>query len=279
MCFGPSAAEQAAMNAQTQSISTQRDIANRQVNIAEDQWNYYKTYQAPSEQRALAAQDSLLGYKTEAERAQLQETTRDIQANQALKDVTRSRYLEEMKASEPAVQKFYEDAAKGPQYETAMGLAGADVGQAFAGSEAALARNLGRYGINASSGRGQQSLTDMALQRALATAGARTSARRTAEDSAFSRETTALQATRSIPTLPGITSTGQAGSIDFGQQTNSLQAALSALTGASSTAGSMGANASQILANQQSGLGQALSLGSFGLSGLATGRYLYKGNA
>lgn len=278
MCFGPSAAEKAAMNAQSQSIATQADIANRQVNIAEDEWNYYKGYQAPSEQRALAAQDSLLPYKTQAEQAQLQETTRDIGANQALKDATRDRYLNEMALSGPAVQKFYEDAAKGPQYEQAMGQATADVAQGFNGAESALARDLGRQGVSAGSGRGRQSLVDLALGRALATAGARTQARRAAEETAFAREGQATQMTRSIPTLPGITSTGQASNIDFGQQTNSLQAALSALSGASSTAGSMGSNASSILANSQSGLSKISSLASLGLSGAATGRYVYSGN-
>lgn len=156
------------------------DIANRGMDMAEEAWSLYQTDFLPYEREIMAANRRLLPQQTEATRLGLEETMRDIEINRPVKE-----------AAGLASEKFYQQAAEGVDPEIRMGEATADVQQGFGQSWAEMKRELARAGIQPGSSKYQELMADMIYNKAKSVAGARTTARRTAENESFGRLTTA----------------------------------------------------------------------------------------
>lgn len=84
------------------------------------------------------------------------------------------------------------EGASSARYAERIGAAGADVTQAFATERDAMGREMGRYGVNPSSGRFVGTQRRMGLAEAGAKAGAMTRERRAVDDESYSRKLNVL---------------------------------------------------------------------------------------
>lgn len=85
------------------------------------------------------------------------------------------------------LSKFFDESEKGIDPNTEMNRAGAAVETAMAGADGQIARSLGRRGVSLGSDQATQLTQDSIINKALAKAGARTSAWQTARDTNYSR--------------------------------------------------------------------------------------------
>lgn len=170
------------------------NIAKRSQALSEEQWALAKEVWEPYERAMVDFNMKMLpqmqGLTTEQIGAQkkglglygleVEEAERDIMANRAVKDALRQQQLKELGLAEPATEKFYKEAYGGIEGDVAerMGEATADVAQSYKGATGALRRELGRIGSKITA----DDIRDIALQRAKATAGARTGAREREEE-------------------------------------------------------------------------------------------------
>jgi hypothetical protein len=117
-------------------------IAEAQQGMAEEYFQYYKDYYQPYEKDQIAANRTLLPYQ---QKMQTQALTAGIDALNP---------------------------------ETAANEAAADAAQSYEGAQDSITRNLARRGVSMGSGQAAQLQKEIALERAKAIGGARTSARR-----------------------------------------------------------------------------------------------------
>ena len=110
-------------------------------------------------------------------------------------DISRQQWDQYQEFGAPLFNRLASDALEGPS-ESEIGqrvtAAGTDVDQSFDQAEGQLQRNLGRYGVNPTSGRYAGSLRNLSLGRAASKAGAMTSARRGVEEDTFRRRLSVL---------------------------------------------------------------------------------------
>jgi len=155
--------------------------------------------------------------------------------------IAREQWDEHKRLGSPVLENLAADAQAGPsaaRYKERIGAAGADVSHAFGREREMQRREMGRYGLNPSSGRFVGTDRAMGISEAGATAGAMTRARRGVDDEDYARKIN----------LVGIT-TGQ------GAQ---AQQGLSSAAGGLSGIANQKANAK---ANQQAGIGQLVGTG------------------
>ncbi len=143
----------------------QMDISERQQEWAETEWSRFTEIFAPYEEEMVAMNRRLLPGMEEVGEA-------TIEAQK-----------EELGLAKPLREKFYKEATEGVDVNERMGLATADVAQAFKGAEGSLRRTSARMGRNVSSA----DLRKMALEEAKATGFGRSVARREAESENFGR--------------------------------------------------------------------------------------------
>ena len=127
---------------------------------------------------------SLINEQTALSRAQLNESLADIDRNSPVKDALAQEQLKELQESSPVRTEFYRQALKGvdPDYEQVMGQATGAVEQQYAGSEAAIGRQLARTGLGANSGAYAAALSNANFNKAKDKAFARSSAYMTEKD-------------------------------------------------------------------------------------------------
>ncbi len=261
------------VNYDTEAWGAMKDLAETQTGIMKEQYDHYKKYFQEYEISAIQADKELLPYASEAARLTLEEQSRDITANRELKDALRTDQLAEIQQSRPVAEKYYKDALEGVNETDYMNRAQADVEHGFKGSAESLVRQAGLYGITTGDQGFKKSLSDLALDKALGIAGARTAARKTAQDTSFARLSDAM-AKRSGGTLHGVTSTTGAN-----QTTLSSSDPLASTLSAGSTASS---SLSQLLqqlgttskTTQKAGWGDTLmDLGGLALAGYGLSKW------
>jgi len=270
--FGASDTETIAQNyaMDPTAIARLQEIAESQQEMAEEAWGIYKTDYLPYEQKLLQANMDLIDPNRELMKTQIQaetgltpertETTRTALKNLREQIESEGRLLpEQEKATKaalgehisdieragPVSERYYEEALEGINPEERMGEASADVEQAFGQSLGNLRRELSRAGVTPGSQRYQDIVSDTIYEKAKALAGARTTARRGAEEESYQRLTDAM-----------------------GRRAGTLTSAGGAIAGRTSTAGT-GATVTpyQTGSLSESGLGTTSSLASQSLSG------------
>ena len=174
-------------------------VAERQQDLQEEMMSYYeevfKPYETESidiaranladkgalDSEQIAAQRELLVGQKELEQRATTEQIRDIEANRALRDAAREEQMRETERTSLVADKFYDTALKGVNLAERLDTATTDVQQGFSQAQASTARMAGRYGVNPSA----SDFKSSGIEEAKAIAGARTLARRTAEQESF----------------------------------------------------------------------------------------------
>lgn len=104
-----------------------------------------------------------------------------------LRDIGNDQYALSQEYSDPIFDQIFDEILSGPDYETALGNASADVNQAFGNQMEATNRNKFRYGINPASGNVQNDIYRNGLNKSLATVNARNKSRREEDDKHWAR--------------------------------------------------------------------------------------------
>lgn len=231
------------------------DIAERQLELQEEMLIYYdevfKPYETEAvdyaranlEQRGLldaeqlASQRQLLTGRTALEEKATLEQIRDIEANRGLRDAAREEQMREIQRSSLAADKFYDTALRGVNVQDRLDEATADVQQGYSQAQASTARQAARFGV----GPQASDFTSSGLEQAKSLAGARTSARRTAQQESFNMLQSAMAARgQGVANIPSVT--GQ-GSVPFTSSGGSI-ADRAAITNPANLAQQYGATAS-----------------------------------
>lgn len=196
-------------------------LTNTQTETAQYFLDFYKDNYAPYMSDVVAANHSLLPQQTEYQEQALgyqqdllpqqysatSSALNNYKTQQILGEESARLQFEQQKqeiaASNPVMKQFYAEAAKGPDYETAMGMASADVAQAYKTATGSLSRSAARMGMNPNSGAFAKQMANVAKNQAKDLAGARTSARVQEKNNAFSRLATGMQARGSATQFQG----------------------------------------------------------------------------
>lgn len=166
-------------------------VAERQMTMAEEQWQLGKDVYMPYEKLMVASNIELIKPHEELMGARLKEGTYDIAQDRTRRDLIRSQLTEELRASADVPGKFYDETDI--DIGDRMAKAQADVEQAYGGVEGEWRRSAGRMGIAPDSGRFASIRGKMLGQKAADVAGARTTARRTGLDDRWARLGIAMQ--------------------------------------------------------------------------------------
>ena len=192
------------------------DIAERQQQMGEEQWNMYKQYFQDYEIAAAQANKDLLPYITEASRLTLEEQTRDIEANAPVKDALRQQQMETIGQTAPVQEKFYQEALGGVDVGKRQAEAGGEAANQLMLGEQTRRRNLSRMGLSPESSAGRDALRTDTVTGAGLIGGARNQARAGAETENFNRLGYALGFGSTGAALPGVQSTQGQGQTYFG---------------------------------------------------------------
>jgi len=157
-------------------------VAERQQTMGEEQYKLGREIYEPYERDMIEANRGLIGTNADLMKAQ-------FESQQALMP---DREAAERGALRTATQ-LYDKATTPIDVDQRMGQAQADVSQAYGQGAGNMRRNLSRMGVAPGSERMMSAMTDMASNRSGAIGGARTMARRGAEQEEFSRLGQALQ--------------------------------------------------------------------------------------
>lgn len=161
-------------------------------------------------------QQLALAYSNEKKYNQLYLPIEQAQAQYALQDLTTMRPLQEAQLNygverglydiaraqnfyQPLEESLTNQLAQGVNAQDYMNTASTDVQNAFSKARQQQARTLASAGVNPNSAAYQRQLQSNFTSQALGEAGARTSARQTAEDLDLSRKAAALQYAAGIP--------------------------------------------------------------------------------
>jgi len=172
-------------------------ISQKQQNIADEMFNYFKhgvSYNPYDEKGELTqfAQDQ--GYDPEAQVSESELIGQQLGAQSELIPLevqSEKERFGQQTERRGVVSSLYKDALSGVDVEGRVSEHRAGVQQAFAKEGEINARNLSRYGIDPSSGRGVSGLRDISIEKAKATALGETQIRRGAEQENFQRKTVA----------------------------------------------------------------------------------------
>jgi hypothetical protein len=145
------------------AVSAQQlSVGQQQQNMAAEQWDMYKDFFMPYEIEAAEANRELLPLITEASKTTLE-------------------------AQGPVTEEFYRQSLEGVDVGERMDEAGAEVISATRLGEGMRRREMSRYGIDPSSSTYGDWANEAALRTATGVAGARTRAKRIAEDENYRR--------------------------------------------------------------------------------------------
>jgi hypothetical protein len=175
--------------------------------------------------------------------------------------------LDQYNATRGMVDDFYQQSQEGLDVNEQMNMAQADIAQAFANTQAAQRRDMGRMGVNPNSGRFADQSRLNATNQALATAGARTNARTATQDTNYNRLAAAVNVRNGLAPA-GYNSNVNAPSNTGLQGVSSPNVRANAMNGSSvaSNAGSMFGSSAGTTANLGNTAANA-SAASFGSAG------------
>jgi hypothetical protein len=185
-------------------------IAEQQQQMAQEYFNFWQTDYQPMEQEKIAANRELIPSETALTKANIEAQQELLPGQTALTkaeneaalsllpsqtDFAKVSLADEttaIKEKAPVRNAFYKASLEGVDVEGRANKAAADVAQSFAGSNAAMARNTARMGVNPNSVRFAAMGTSKAMDRAKAIGGAKTKARTGAEQENYARLTNAM---------------------------------------------------------------------------------------
>lgn len=168
------------------------DVAERTAAIAEEQWSNYKQVFRPYEREMARSNMRLISPNEKLARESLESSRRLLPYREAASRDSLRGISDDIRAARPVVKRFYEEAVSGVDARDRMQEAQADVAQQFGDAMGMQRRNLSRMGVNANDA--ARSMGNLGLERAKATAGAMTGARRAAEQESFGRLQSAMSA-------------------------------------------------------------------------------------
>ncbi|WP_321404020.1 hypothetical protein [Maridesulfovibrio sp.] len=155
-------------------------IYEAQQEMAEDYFDFWKSDYQPMEREQIAANRELIPLQTEVAKEQLKSSQELL----PLQTETSKKQL-------GVRQQFMDQASKGVNVDRRVSQAEADVKHGYGMATSKAQRNFSRAGLNQNSGRFAAMQNDLALSEAQSVAGAKTKARRDAEDENFKRLGTA----------------------------------------------------------------------------------------
>jgi hypothetical protein len=159
-------------------------ISERQQEMAEELFEWHKTYEQPIQEAQLGIKQELYEQTEFSNKMKgLAMDQLDIQKRAA--EEAKRQGLPEKRAQ--ITGSFYEEALKGVDPEQRADQAATDVANQFAGRSTELRREMGRMGIQPGGSRGLSALSDDIMERNRAVAGAKAAARTQAEGENFSR--------------------------------------------------------------------------------------------
>ncbi len=173
------------------------EIAGRQQDMAEEQWQMYKDYFQDYEIETAKANRDLLPYMTASTKEQLQYQEEAAKANKELLPAATALTKTELEGQAPVAEKFYKEALEGVDVNERMDSASNEVKAAVKLGEATRRREASRMGIDPGSSAYANAVNKSALDTARGVAGARTAAKESAEQENFNRLGTALGKTTS----------------------------------------------------------------------------------
>lgn len=162
-------------------------IAERQQEMAEDQWDMYKTYFQDYEISVAQANKELLPFMTDSTREQLQYQTEAAAANRELIPAATALNKKELEGQLPVAEKYYREALEGVDVGERMDSASTEVKAAAKLGESMRRREASRYGIDPGSTTFGNAVNKAALDTARGISGARTGAKERAEQENFQR--------------------------------------------------------------------------------------------
>jgi len=183
MNFGGSSSSSGQYSIDPAASARMAAVQERQVAMGEEQWRLGRELFEPYERQMIEANRGLIGPNAELVKAQFE----------SQKGLMPEREAAERGALQTA-QQLYEKAGTPIDPEQRAGQAQADVTQAYTQGAGNMRRDLSRMGVAPGSERMTSAMSDMAMDRARAIGGARTGARRNAEQEELSRLGLALQA-------------------------------------------------------------------------------------
>jgi len=249
-------------------------IAERQQSMSEDLWKTYKQYFQDYEIAAATANKELLPYITDASRATLEEQVRDLEMNRAVKDALRSQQLKELEMSTPVAEKFYQEVTKDIDEGGLMREARAGVMRDMENQEAASLREAARMGMDTNDPRLAAMLKQSGVDKARAAASAAWQAKKSAEDTEFSRLGAGMTMRGRATGLPGIASTQGNNTQQFATPDMSGKA-MAGMAGAGSTYGILASRPMSQTTHTTTSGGGGLFGDLFGTAGgIILGKYL-----
>ena len=168
------------------------NIAEAQQRLAEEMQGYYRQYGLPTDVLEPAAGSRVAPYQTAAQISQLQAGMEMMPYEMGLRKDQLDMRRGLLPEVETTTEQFFQSARDVDKDKWAS-QASADVARGFAGAEGALGRSAGRMGLGLGSGRMADAMTNLAKDRASASAASQTQARRLADREQFDRLNQAAQ--------------------------------------------------------------------------------------
>lgn len=147
-------------------------MAALQSMIEAEKWQRYKDMYTPLEQARIDSELGLLPLKTDYAKQMLGEQVKDLDLYGQYRNID---------------EQFLKESQEGLDLNQEMGRAQADVAQSFKGAVSNMLRDSARMGVNPNSGKFASSMGQLARDKALATAGARTNAYSQGRDTNYNR--------------------------------------------------------------------------------------------
>lgn len=160
-------------------------IAERELDMSEQQWDLYKEYQVPYEIKQTESLTRMLPYQEGYDRAAIQAGTSGLGLQDDYYTAMKSQGMPQQIADTQS--QFLQSARDGIDIRGRMGQAQADVAKGFQGALGQQRLADSRMGLNPNSGASKARAQDLAINQAGAVAGARTQARGLAEQEQFQR--------------------------------------------------------------------------------------------
>lgn len=171
-------------------------LSERQQAMSENYFKFWETSYKPMEQAQIDANIGLIPTqvaaersKSEYEKAQADAAKGLIPEQTALAAETIGAQRSEIAAATPVVSEYYKQALRGVDPNQRVAQAQTDVATSFAGTDAAMMRSMGRYGVGMGSDRIAEMQRMKSIEQAKATGAAMTGARIGAEEENFARLT------------------------------------------------------------------------------------------
>jgi len=167
-------------------------IQESELGMAQEYFDFWKENEAPVTAQMLEANASLIPGQTALESAKIGAESTLLPQHTALAEKQIGAQSQLLDLKMPVANEYYNQVRKGIDVNDAMGRATADVEQGYAGAAGAWRREAGRMGLDPTSGAYASQRGATLREKAKSLAGAKTGARRYAEDTNFKRLSTAM---------------------------------------------------------------------------------------